>query len=559
MKWFHNLKIAAKIISAFFLIAIVAGIIAYIGIVNIETIDDADTKLYREITVPIGQLVNISTAFQRTRVNIRDMILFKDDIYKISDYENRIKQRDAEIRQNAAEYEKLLFSVEGRNLYNEFIKNYNDYYEDLKEMIFLIKQGKIEEAQKILNGKGNETAQKAQQSIFAMVKSKSGFGEQIAKENTELRYAAVRQMLFLLVVGVLISLLLGFYLSRIISVPINQIAQIAEKMEKGDLTVIVANDFLDKKDETGILARSMNQMIIKLKEVVEQVMTASDNVASGSQQLASSSQEMSQGATEQAAAAEEASSSMEEMLSSIKQNADNALQTQRIAQKSSEDAKKGGEAVKIAVASVKEIANKISVIEEIARQTNMLALNAAIEAARAGEHGKGFAVVASEVRKLAERSQTAAAEIMELSKTTVQKAEEAGSLIETIIPDIQKTAELVQEITAASSEQNAGAEQVNKAIQQLNEIIQQNAAASEEMASTSEELSAQAEQLRETMSFFKLDESFAKNRNFKARKQLSHKTEFKHLNKTTAITNKSGVEINLHGGKDSLDSEFERF
>jgi len=275
--------------------------------------------------------------------------------------------------------------------------------------------------------------------------------------------------------------------------------------------------------------------------------------------LASSSQEMSQGATEQAAAAEEASSSMEQMLSSINQNADNSQQTRKIAQKSSEDAKRGGSSVKMAVESVKQISEKITIIEEIARQTNMLALNAAIEAARAGEHGKGFAVVASEVRKLAEKSQMAAAEIIELSKNTVQKAEEARDLIDAIVPDILKTAELVQEISAASLEQKSGAEQANKAIQQLNEIIQQNASASEEMASTSEELSAQADMLRETMEFFKLDQSFARGRNFKAKKQLAHKTDFKHMNKQAAITNKSGVEINLHSGKDNLDSEFERF
>jgi methyl-accepting chemotaxis protein len=231
---------------------------------------------------------------------------------------------------------------------------------------------------------------------------------------------------------------------------------------------------------------------------------AGSNVAAGSQQLSASSEEMSQGATEQAAAAEEASSSMEQMSANIRQNADNATQTERLALQSASDAKEGGKAVQETVAAMREISGKISIIEEIARQTNLLALNAAIEAARAGEHGKGFAVVASEVRKLAERSQLAAAEIGKLSTTSVQVAERAGDMLSRIVPDIQKTAELVQEISAACREQDQGADQINKAIQQLDQVIQQNAMASEEMASTSEELSAQADQLQAVVAFFSI-------------------------------------------------------
>jgi len=197
---------------------------------------------------------------------------------------------------------------------------------------------------------------------------------------------------------------------------------------------------------------------------------------------------------------------MEQMASNIRQNADNAMQTEKIAMKSSEDAREGGQAVAETVSAMKDIAEKISIIEEIARQTDLLALNAAIEAARAGEHGKGFAVVASEVRKLAERSQTAAGEISKLSSASVEVAEKAGEMLAKLVPDIQKTAELVQEISAASNEQNAGAEQINKAIQQLDQVIQQNASASEEMASTAEELAGQSEQLQNTIGYFKVDD-----------------------------------------------------
>ena len=312
----------------------------------------------------------------------------------------------------------------------------------------------------------------------------------------------------------------------------------------------------------------------KLSEVMTSVKAAADNVSAGSQQLSSTAEELSQGATEQAAAAEQASSSMEEMTANIGQNAENSSQTEKIAIKSADDAKVGGESVIDAVKAMKDIAEKISIVEEIARQTDLLALNAAIEAARAGEHGKGFAVVASEVRKLAERSQTAAAEISKLSASSVEIAESAGDMLQKMVPDIQRTAELVQEITAASNEQKTGAEQINKAIQQLDQVIQQNASASEEMSSTSEELASQALQLQDLISLF--DTSEKKNSRHstvsfqpKISDDLSYKkNDYKRNNErkrgytpSKPITNnQSGVLIDMGGkGKDDMDNDFERY
>mgnify|MGYP001217470515 CR=1 FL=1 len=378
------------------------------------------------------------------------------------------------------------------------------------------------------------------------------------------------------VLGVAFVVLLG---ARTITVPIIKAVGIADQLSKGDLTMEIA---VDSQDETGQLLGAMKRMVEKLRSIVADVQTAADNVASGSEELSASSEQMSQGATEQAAAAEEASSSMEQMAANIKQNADNAVQTEKIALKSADDADAGGKAVSETVTAMKQIAQKISIIEEIARQTDLLALNAAIEAARAGEHGKGFAVVASEVRKLAERSQTAAGEISRLSGRSVEVAERAGEMLTRIVPDIQKTAELVQEISAASNEQNTGADQVNKAIQQLDQVIQQNASASEEMASTAEELSSQAEQLQEAIGFFKLDEMMARAAGRRARTGTEHKSEaipalaHRHHNSPRKKQNQIAVGGNGNGGGtarlegvslsmgkpgngEDLDLEFERF
>ncbi|RJQ58308.1 MAG: HAMP domain-containing protein [Desulfobacteraceae bacterium] len=387
---------------------------------------------------------------------------------------------------------------------------------------------------------------------------------------------AVKYMIVVTILSFLIAGAMGFGIARSITKPLNNAVDITNKLSGGDLTIDIE---IDRADEIGALLRSMKKMVANLKEIVAQVQSSSANVASGSQELSASSEEMSQGATEQAASAEEASSSMEQMAANIKQNADNATQTEKMALKSAEDAEQGGRAVVETVTAMKEIAEKISIIEEIARQTDLLALNAAIEAARAGEHGKGFAVVASEVRKLAERSQTAAGEISRLSGSSVEVAEKAGEMLSKIVPDIQKTAELVQEISAASNEQNTGADQVNKAIQQLDQVIQQNASVSEEMASTAEELAAQAEQLEQAVAFFKIgggakrhgsdSESIGRNGS-PAERSKTGVARVKNKGKVR-LGNKSGMDARESPGgislemaepadsKDPRDSEFEKY
>ncbi|QTA78152.1 Methyl-accepting chemotaxis protein domain-containing protein [Desulfonema limicola] len=284
----------------------------------------------------------------------------------------------------------------------------------------------------------------------------------------------------------------------------------------------------------------------RLYSIVYQIGSSAENVASGSRYLDGSAHQLSEGASEQAASAEEVSASMEQMTANIRQNADNAMQTERIAFKASEDTAAGGEAVAEVVSAMKEIAQKISIVEEIARQTDLLALNAAIEAARAGSHGRGFAVVASEVRKLSERSQLAAGEIRKLSRSSFETAEKAGTLFFNLVPDIKKTADLVQEISAASNEQRSGAEQVNKAVLQLDQVIQQNAAGAEQMTATSAQLSAQAMYLKETIAllgFIDAKDRFTRSDN-KDGFRKKQKLEYPYHNR--AVSNNTSEKTMIH-------------
>lgn len=285
--------------------------------------------------------------------------------------------------------------------------------------------------------------------------------------------------------------------------PVADLQRVTESIEEGDLTVHAE---VLGRDEVAALLMTMDSMRNRLVSVISDVQRTGDSVGSGSQQISSTSQQLSQGATRQAASVQEISASMEQMASNIQQNADNAKHANTLAQSVSGNAEEGGQAVQETVAAMKQIAERISIIEEISRNTNLLALNAAIEAARAGEHGKGFAVVASEVRKLAERSQKAANEIAQLSHSSVEVAERAGTVINTVVPEIQKTAELVQEINAASTEQSSGANQINGAILELDQVTQQNASASEQLAAMAEELTVHAERLQEAIGFFRTEE-----------------------------------------------------
>ncbi|MDC7124533.1 MAG: methyl-accepting chemotaxis protein [Spirochaetales bacterium] len=329
-------------------------------------------------------------------------------------------------------------------------------------------------------------------------------------ENTDLFSGIYKLLKLTIVISVIVLavmvIIIWFLVTSVVK-PINIIVKEAQRIADGRLNIDVGRKLINRKDELGDLASAFKDMLQKLRSVVSDVRSTSDTVYQSSEQLSATAEQLSQGATEQAATSEEVSSSMEEMGASIQQNAENSSQTEKMARQAANDAEEGGTAVIETVEAMRAISEKVRIIDDIARNTNILSLNASIEAARAGEHGKGFAVVATEVGKLAANSQKAAQEIFDLASSSVGKAERAGELITKIVVDIKNTADLVEEISASSSEQNSGVSQINNALIQLDQAVQSNVASAEETSSMAEELSNQAENLAEAIGFFKIDES----------------------------------------------------
>ena len=554
-----NMKIGKRMTIGFGLLLVIMVVLIWEGVTGMADIQKNLERIVKVNMVRIDLVNDMQKNISDIGINVRNIIV-QDDPAKKQEFNQRITKFREEYAVSFKKVEEMtnktdVKSLEIINKIKEAIATYRGHNSKVVEFGMI---NKDEEAAALLNKEAAPAERAVAKLIedllqYNMERNKMRFDEAVAN------YTHTRNLMFGLgAAAILIAVFTALFLTRGIVRPLNEAVSIANSLAQGDLTISVESK---SKDETGLLMAALATMVGKLKQVVGDCMSAADNVAAGSQELSATAQQLSQGATEQAASAEEISSSMEEMTSSIKQNSDNSSQTEKIAIKSASDAKEGGKAVTETVSAMKEIATKINIIEEIARQTNLLALNAAIEAARAGEHGKGFAVVASEVRKLAERSQAAAGEISTLSTRSVSVAETAGEMLNKMVPDIQKTSELVQEISASSKEQDTGAEQISKAIQQLDSVIQQNASASEEMASTSEELSGQAEQLKDTISFFRIDANLMGRSSGSARRPAQKKNvQIAHASsKSAAPARRASSGVALDMGSDHLDDDFEKF
>lgn len=407
-----------------------------------------------------------------------------------------------------------------------------------------------------------------------------------ARKKMDQSFANFQWMIFITgIILIVLAFAAGFFTILSIVKPLRKGVEFAKSLGTGNLMSTVD---INQSDEIGELAESLKDMVMKLRDIITKIFESAEKIASTGQEMNNQSQQLSQGASDQASSTEEVSSSMEEMVSNIQQNTENAQQTEKIALTASGGINRVREASLESVKSIKAIAEKISIVNDIAFQTNILALNAAVEAARAGEHGRGFAVVAAEVRKLAENSKTAADEIQILAKNSVQTTEEAGNLLINLAPEIERTAKLVQEITAASVEQNAGVDQINNSIQQLNHITQQNAVASDEISKNAKALHDFADELRDYISFFqveyikkKAEKSSTKSTNSKfthasvpvvkseptAVKPTEHKQPVAKpgiakktiSRKPTPPENGKGVNLNMFGSDTNNDSEYEKF
>jgi methyl-accepting chemotaxis protein len=494
-----NLKIWVRMSIGFgcaVALTIVVGLFALseTGAVN------ASTKKIAEILLP---------SVQYTQEMGRDLAEFRTQEYKhvlessdeeIRGIEARMKEILDQFHKDQAGYEPLPMVPEEEKIYPEFQKLLAEYMAAHEVLMAASRAHEDEKALALLKG-DSKRLYDSMNTIISRIAEINVEGSNTAKKTAEDTYSSVRVSVLALLAGcTLFAIGFAFYIVRTITRPIRQAVETCTSLANGDLTVRIDST---ARDETGQLLDSMKTMVERLSEVVGGVNDAAESITSASEQVSTTAQSLSQATSEQAASVEETSASMEEMSSSITQNTENAKVTDSMASKASSEAKEGGDAVRSTVAAMKQIAQKIGIIDDIAYQTNLLALNAAIEAARAGEHGKGFAVVAAEVRKLAERSQVAAQEISTVATESVGLAERAGTLLDTMVPSIQKTSDLVQEISAASQEQSSGVSQINSAIMQLNKVTQQNASSSEELAATAEEMTGQAEELLSKMRFFR--------------------------------------------------------
>ncbi|AKJ08003.1 methyl-accepting chemotaxis protein [Archangium gephyra] len=506
MNWFRNLRISSKLLVAF---GVLLGFTAFLGFFALACMDAMRGASDEVSTDRLPSILHLADATDRLASFRRAELLHSvtRDARVRDDYERRMLEDLSRFEHSLEQFAPHAVSEEERREFEAFKGLWKTYSASHDEIIALSRAGRIDQAHDLIaNGSHHDFF--AANTQLRKLRDTHYKASMKAVANSNATHESARQW----ILGVLgaclaVSVLFCVFVARSISRPLARAVGVAGRIAGGDLGVRIEET---DQDETGRLLAALRDMVHRLAEVIGEVREGANSVASASSQLAASSQSLAQATSEQASSVEESTSSLTQMTASITQNQEHGRQMERMAVQGAQDAEEGGRAVKQTVEAMGSIVEKVSIIEEIAYQTNLLALNAAIEAARAGEHGKGFAVVATEVRKLAERSRTAAKEISGLATSSVKVATRSGQLLEELVPSIRKTADLVQEVVVASAEQATGVTQMGKAMEYVDQVTQRNASASEELASTAEELSSQAEALRRVVSFFQLGEGSAR-------------------------------------------------
>jgi methyl-accepting chemotaxis protein len=550
-----NLNVSTKLIILIMTMGVMGTFVGIFGISKIKQTNNKLEQTYKNALIPFQYLKNISDDYAIKVPKTVDKIYAGE--YSWLSGKERIESALDNANLQWAEFKKLPKDERENMMVSEL------------ELQFISAQANLENLRQVLLSRDTNALKSYNTSSLNLVitpisKKITELSEyQIQKagnifENSLQNYKnSVFTFIIILFMGVVISMLMAIFILRGINNNLSLANKTIDKLAKGDLT-----QEIEKQEEFdfGHLINNLRNLSVKLKDVLITAQTASSNIAITSNEMSSNSQQVSQGATEQAASVEEMAASMEEISSNIQQNTDNAQKTKKISSQAAKEIEEGRQNINITVESMQTIAEKISIIGEIAFQTNILALNAAVEAARAGEHGKGFGVVAAEVGKLAERSKVAAAEIDELSKSGVEIALKSKEMLHKFVPSIEETSKLVEEISNASVEQNAGVEQINDSIQMLNQVTQQNAASSEEMATVSEELAAQADQLKKTINFFRLGQEIdSAYENYKSENKATRYIENPKPETSSRNYNKNeGFSFDL-SRDDKLDDDYETF
>jgi methyl-accepting chemotaxis protein len=531
---FNNMKLSMRLGLTFALLIVLMLVIIGIGLKELSTVNSITYRIVTDDwrkTVLANDIIDLANHNAKTRLEL----LINDEPKAQKTLHENLSINKNNVDQKTAELESMIKLPDGKakmSALKELRVNFQKEFDQVNDLLSKgLKQEAIavmlDDAMPILNDYLAAAAELV--SFQGSVLEGSAEVSQQSYEDGILAMGIAGLLAF--IVAIVGAILVTKSITRQLGGEPSYVTQVVSLIANGDLQVKVDV----KANDTSSMLFAVNTMVTKLSEIITSIRASADNLSSASEQVSATAQSMSQGASEQAASVEETSASIEQMSASISQNTENAKVTDGMSSKAAKEADEGGIAVQQTVTAMKSIADKISIIDDIAYQTNLLALNAAIEAARAGEHGKGFAVVAAEVRKLAERSQVAAQEIGGVAASSVGLAEKAGKLLDEIVPSIKKTADLVQEISAASEEQSSGAAQINTAMEQLSQITQQSASASEELAATAEEMSSQAELLQDVISFFKVEITRSSQMNSKRTNQQGQADKSKTRTKDRSV------------------------